>query len=236
MLLGQPLRLRRCVVGASRRLRPYSCGETSLLGGRPMLLGQALRWTCWRVLAEAGFVIPPWSAGLQIRQQRGEGVVRPAHMAGLASVPLRSSVAFGSAGWRPMLLGQALRRAWWRVLAEAGFVIPPWSAGLQIRRQQNPEAARARRGGAAHAAGLASLSPDALRSCTSCRAPTMIIASSGHRPAQNLWAMIRPRGWQEPLLSGFQVQGRELQKTMVVGVGDIDVALLVQSDARGQVE
>ena len=106
------------------------------------------RWRVdrWCVFAEAGFIIPPWSAGLQIRRQRGEGGLRPAHVPGLTSVPLRCSDGGNQ------VVDSRWRVDRWCVLAEAGFVIPPWSAGLQIRRQRGEGGLRP-----AHAAGLTSV-------------------------------------------------------------------------------
>jgi hypothetical protein len=85
---------------------PHDRATRRRVGVVPKVRGKQVVDSRWRVdcccaLAEAGFVIPPWPAGLQIRRQQGEGGVSP---------------LFTRLGWHPYdcgaVVGSAMLPCW----------------------------------------------------------------------------------------------------------------------------
>jgi len=74
--------VRASVASVVRRTRSFVAAVPEVRGKQ--VVDSRCRVDCRCVLAEAGFVIPPWSAGLQIRRQRdryrGGTGLRPADM------------------------------------------------------------------------------------------------------------------------------------------------------------
>jgi hypothetical protein len=117
-----------------RRSSPHPlCGVPK--GRGKQALDSCCMVDCWSVLAGAGFVIPPWAAGLQVRRQQGEGGVSPA-LTRLGWCPYHSGALMGSAllGGRLMLLGQP-----WNPGPQgsgAGPGPPDWKSGGSEKQQQ----------------------------------------------------------------------------------------------------